>query len=133
MLKYIFNMSDYTPSRLSAVFVPLSACVSILISGIYGAVLYIDVLHTLTGIHPNEPLPRSVGTWLIVISMLGVMSLGMVLGGIAWTILLNIILTSNAARYWARYPSPYVPILTPFFEKLNDWILNIQNRKQKRS
>lgn len=133
----LFNMSDYAPSRLTAIFVILSALGFILIPGIYGAVLYVNVLQALTGIHPNEPLHLSVrtsfGRWLVVISMLVFMSLGFVLGAVAWTILLNIILPSNAARYWARYPSPYIPILTPFFEKLNEWILNIRSRKQKRS
>jgi hypothetical protein len=113
----LFNMSDYTPSRLSAVLVPLSACVSMLITGIYGAVLYVDLI----GIDPHEPLGQSLESWIIVISMLVVMSLSFLLGGIVWLILLNIILPSNATRYWARYPSP-----DPLAEKLNEWILNVR-------
>lgn len=127
-----FNMSDYTPSRLSAALVRLSVVVFTLVPGIYGAVLYVKALQTLAGVNPNEPLsPLSPESWFIAIFMVASMSLGSVLGGIVWTILLNIILPSNAARYWARYPSPYVPILTPLFEKLNDWVLNIRSRKQK--
>lgn len=135
MLKCFSIMSDYIPSRLTAIFVILSALGFILIPGIYGAVLYVNVLQALTGIHPNEPLqlsvPTSFGRWLVVISMLIFMSLGFVLGAVAWTILLHIILPSNAARYWARYPAPYIPILTPFFEKVNDWIMNFRRRNQK--
>lgn len=95
--------------------------------------LYLSVLQALTGVHPNEPLQLSFGVWFVAIPMLVSMLLGMVLGGVAWTILLNIILPSNAARYWATCPTPHIPILTPFFGKLNDWILNIRSRKQRRS
>ncbi|MGC4095740.1 MAG: hypothetical protein QM706_01375 [Nitrospira sp.] len=113
-------MSEYTPSRLSAWLVPLSAIVSILITGIYGAALYVDLI----GIDPHKPLGKSLESWFVVISTLVVTLLGFVLGLMVWAILLSIILPSNAARYWARYPSP-----NPLFEKLNEYILNIRRRK----
>jgi len=125
-----FNMSGYRPSFLSAAFVWLSALGLTLAPGIYGLLLYGKFFQAVTGIGPNDPMPPLFGLVFFAIPMFIPLTLGMVIGGVAWTVVINLILPLDAARYWARYPSPHIPILTPIFTKLNDWILSLRSRKQ---
>jgi hypothetical protein len=122
-------MDEYKPHPLSAVFVWVSCLIFMLAPGIYGVMLYSKFFQAISGISQNDPIKPLFGLFFIMIPTLVALIIGMLIGGIVWTLLLNTILPLDAARYWASYPTPNVPILTPFFNQLNHFILKFRARK----
>lgn len=125
-------MNEYEPNPFSGVLVWLSCATSVLGPGVCGILLSTRLFVAITGIGPNDPIPLSVGI-VCAISMLIVRTLGAIIGGIVWTLLINILLPPEAVRYWASYPAPRIPVLTTAFDKLNALFLNRRGRRKEKS